>query len=84
MATGRSPRSKTHLADNLQDHEFVKLLLLLLLLHVRSYECADRVKLSEYLWSATTKDQTAALESGFVQGIKNGTLNPEAFGNVLM
>lgn len=76
MATGRSPRSATHLVHHLESHHFLK----------PSVEVPkkDVQLLSEYLWSQTTKYQEAALQSEYVQGLKNASLNPEGFGKVLL
>ncbi|XP_052248469.1 uncharacterized protein LOC127856365 [Dreissena polymorpha] len=42
------------------------------------------ILLSEYLWAQTASDRNAALNSAFVQGLKNATLDPEAFGNYMI
>jgi hypothetical protein len=38
--------------------------------------------LSEYLWSETTKEQEASLNSSLIRGMASTKLNPTSFGTV--
>ncbi|KAK3588333.1 hypothetical protein CHS0354_020956 [Potamilus streckersoni] len=40
--------------------------------------------LSEYLWQSTQMEQLESLNSNFIQGLKNGTLDPAIFGGYVV
>lgn len=42
------------------------------------------IPLSEYLWEATTNYRQEAYQSGFIQGLKKISLNPEGFGGYMI
>ncbi|KAH3819073.1 uncharacterized protein LOC127831628 [Dreissena polymorpha] len=72
----RSPRSATHLVHHLEAHHFLKPSVIPLK--------TDVPQLAEYLWAQTTAYQKAALQSGYVQGLKSVALNPEGFGGYMV
>ncbi|XP_052798102.1 uncharacterized protein LOC128230119 [Mya arenaria] len=80
MSVGRSPRSATHLVHHLDASPFMVAADVTDAIGVQSPE----ILLSEYLWQQTQQYHNQALQTGFVQGIRNATLNPESFGGYML
>ncbi|WAR02170.1 hypothetical protein MAR_008728 [Mya arenaria] len=80
MSIGRSPRSATHLVHHL---DASPLMVAADVTDARGLK-APKTLLSEYLWQQTQQHHNQALQSGFVQGIRNASLNPEGFGGYML
>lgn len=57
-----------------------KLLLLVVLLQAFTASLETSDDFTDYLWSESQSFQLAALNSAFVQGLKNVSLDPSSFG----
>ncbi|XP_052799156.1 uncharacterized protein LOC128230756 [Mya arenaria] len=80
MSIGRSPRSATHLVHHL---DASTLMVAADVTDAISFKVTE-ILLSEYLWQQTQQYHNQALQSGFVQGIRNATLDPESFRGFML
>ncbi|XP_052799160.1 uncharacterized protein LOC128230758 [Mya arenaria] len=80
MSIGRSPRSTTYLVHHLDANPLMVASDVTDAMGLK----APEISLSKFRWEQTQQHHNQALQSGFVQGIRNASLNPEGFGKYTM